>query len=76
MTSLRDSEKALGTGKTLLAKAVADETNAHFISPFPALKSLANTGESEERIREIFTQAEESVQASSSLIRLTLLLQK
>jgi transitional endoplasmic reticulum ATPase len=49
-----------GTGKTLLAKAVAGETNAHFISlSGPEIMSKFY-GESEERIREIFKQAEEN----------------
>ncbi len=49
-----------GTGKTLLAKAVAGETNANFIS-FSGPEIMGkHYGESEERIREIFTQAEEN----------------
>lgn len=49
-----------GTGKTLLAKAVAGETNAHFISlSGPEIMGKYH-GESEERIREIFAQAEEN----------------
>ena len=47
-----------GTGKTLLAKAVAGETNAHFISLSGPEIMGKYYGESEERIREIFTQAE------------------
>ena len=49
-----------GTGKTLLAKAVAGETNTNFIS-FSGPEIMGkHYGESEERIREIFTQAEEN----------------
>ena len=49
-----------GTGKTLLAKAVAGETNAHFISLSGPEIMGKFYGESEERIREIFKQAEEN----------------
>ena len=49
-----------GTGKTLLAKAVAGETNANFISISGPEIMGKFYGESEERIREIFTQAEEN----------------
>ena len=49
-----------GTGKTLLAKAVAGETNAHFISLSGPEIMGKYYGESEERLREIFTQAEEN----------------
>ena len=49
-----------GTGKTLLAKAVAGETNAHFISLSGPEIMGKHYGESEERIREIFKQAEEN----------------
>lgn len=49
-----------GTGKTLLAKAVAGETNANFISiGGPEIMSKFY-GESEERLREIFKEAEEN----------------
>ena len=49
-----------GTGKTLLAKAVANETNAHFISVSgPSLMSKF-VGEAEERVRQIFKEAEEN----------------
>jgi transitional endoplasmic reticulum ATPase len=48
-----------GTGKTLLAKAVAGETNSHFISISGPEIIGKFYGESEERIREIFEQAEE-----------------
>ena len=49
-----------GTGKTLLAKAVAGETNANFTSiGGPEIMSKFY-GESEERLREIFKQAQEN----------------
>ncbi len=49
-----------GTGKTLLAKAVVSETNANFLSiTGPEIMSKFY-GESEERLREIFKQAEEN----------------
>lgn len=48
-----------GTGKTLLAKAVAGETNSHFISLSGPEIFGKYYGESEERLREIFKQAEE-----------------
>lgn len=51
---------APGTGKTLLAKAVAGETNSHFISISGPEIIGKFYGESEERLREIFKQAEES----------------
>jgi len=48
-----------GTGKTLLAKAVANETNANFYSiGGPEIMSKFY-GESEEKLREIFLQAQE-----------------
>ncbi len=48
-----------GTGKTLLAKAVANESDAHFIYiSGPELVSKF-VGESEERLREIFNEAKE-----------------
>ena len=49
-----------GTGKTLIAKAVAGETNAHFISLSGPEIMGKHYGESEEKIREIFTQGEEN----------------
>lgn len=49
-----------GTGKTLLAKAVAGETNAHFVSLSGPEIMGKHYGESEERIREIFADAEKS----------------
>jgi len=49
-----------GTGKTLLAKAVATETNAHFLTlSGPEIMSKFY-GQSEENLREIFSQAEEN----------------
>ncbi len=54
-----------GTGKTLLAKAVAGETNSHFISLSGPEIIGKYYGESEERLRDIFKQAEES---ASSII--------
>ena len=49
-----------GTGKTLLAKAVAGETNSHFTSLSGPEIMGKYYGESEERLREIFKQAEEN----------------
>ena len=50
---------APGTGKTLLAKAVANESDAHFISiSGPELVSKF-VGESEEKLRELFKEANE-----------------
>jgi len=49
-----------GTGKTLLAKAVAGETNAHFTAISGPEIMGKHYGESEERLREIFKQAEEN----------------
>jgi len=47
-----------GCGKTLLARAVANESNAHFISlNGPEIMSKFY-GQSEERLREIFNEAE------------------
>jgi len=49
-----------GTGKTLLAKAVAGETSSNFISiSGPEIMSKFY-GESEERLRDIFKEAEEN----------------
>jgi transitional endoplasmic reticulum ATPase len=49
-----------GTGKTLLAKAVANETQAHFIAiSSPSIMSKF-VGEAEERIREVFKEAEKN----------------
>ncbi len=53
-----------GTGKTLLAKAVANEANAHFIAiNGPEIMSKFY-GESEERLRDIFKEAEENAPPS------------
>ncbi|MFA4855633.1 MAG: CDC48 family AAA ATPase [archaeon] len=49
-----------GTGKTLLAKAVAHETNAHFKSVNAPEIMSKFVGEAEERIRQIFKEAEEN----------------
>src|SRR5579863_6369487 len=49
-----------GTGKTLIAKAVAGETNSHFISISGPEIIGKFYGESEERLRELFKQAEEN----------------
>ncbi|MGD1838722.1 MAG: CDC48 family AAA ATPase [Nitrososphaeraceae archaeon] len=49
-----------GTGKTLLAKAVANETNANFYTiGGPEIMSKFY-GESEEKLREVFKQAQEN----------------
>ena len=49
-----------GTGKTLLAKAVANESNAHFIAlSGPEIMSKFY-GESEERLRQIFDEAQKN----------------
>jgi len=49
-----------GTGKTLLAKAVANESNANFYTiGGPEIMSKFY-GESEERLREVFKQAQEN----------------
>ena len=49
-----------GTGKTLLAKAVANESNAHFISISGPEIMGKYYGESEERLRQIFDEAEKN----------------
>ncbi len=49
-----------GTGKTLLAKAVAGETNSNFLSISGPEIIGKFYGESEERLRELFKQAEEN----------------
>lgn len=46
-----------GTGKTLIAKAVANETNANFISIAGPEIMSKYYGESEQRLREIFEEA-------------------
>jgi len=48
-----------GTGKTLLAKAVANETNANFYSIGGPEIMSKYYGESEERLRQIFKEAQE-----------------
>ena len=49
-----------GTGKTLLAKAVASETFANFVSISGPEIISKFYGESEERLREMFSEAEEN----------------
>ncbi|MEM4525041.1 MAG: CDC48 family AAA ATPase [Methanothermobacter sp.] len=49
-----------GTGKTLLAKAVANESDAHFIAINGPEIMSKYVGGSEERLREIFQEAEEN----------------
>ncbi|HJU13467.1 MAG TPA: CDC48 family AAA ATPase [Candidatus Nitrosotalea sp.] len=49
-----------GTGKTLLAKAVAGETNSHFLSISGPEIIGKFYGESEERLRQLFKEAEEN----------------
>ncbi len=49
-----------GTGKTLLAKALASETNANFLTLSGPEIISKFYGESEERLREIFQQAEDN----------------
>ncbi|WP_277555443.1 AAA family ATPase [Halobaculum limi] len=49
-----------GTGKTLIAKAVANEVDATFISVSGPEITSKYKGESEERLREIFAEANES----------------
>src|SRR5947209_10461719 len=51
---------APGTSKTLLAKAVASETNANFYSIGGPEIMCKFYGESEERLREIFKEAQEN----------------
>jgi transitional endoplasmic reticulum ATPase len=52
-----------GTGKTLIAKAVANETNASFFSLSGPEIMSRYYGESEERLREIFDEAQENAPA-------------
>ncbi|MFA4646199.1 CDC48 family AAA ATPase [Pyrococcus kukulkanii] len=52
-----------GTGKTLLAKAVANEANAYFIAINGPEIMSKYYGESEERLREVFKEAEENAPA-------------
>ncbi len=49
-----------GTGKTLMAKAVANETNANFISVNGPEIMSKFVGEAEERLRQVFKEAEEN----------------
>ena len=49
-----------GTGKTLLAKAVANETNANFYSIGGPEIMSKYYGESEEKLRQIFKDAQEN----------------
>ncbi len=52
-----------GTGKTLIAKAVANESGAHFI-PIAGPEVISKYyGESEQRLREVFDEAEENAPA-------------
>ncbi len=52
-----------GTGKTLLAKAVANETNAYFI-PINGPEIMSKfVGEAEERLRNVFEEAQENAPA-------------
>jgi transitional endoplasmic reticulum ATPase len=60
-----------GCGKTLLAKAVASETEVNFISvKGPSLLSKY-VGESERGVREVFKKAKQAAPASSSSTRST-----
>lgn len=49
-----------GTGKTLLAKAVANESDAHFLTIAGPEVISKFVGEAEERLRQIFADAEEN----------------
>jgi len=49
-----------GTGKTLLARAVASETNANFLSIGGPEIMSKYYGESEERLRDVFREAQEN----------------
>ena len=49
-----------GTGKTLLARAVASETNANFMSIGGPEIMSKYYGESEERLRDVFKEAQEN----------------
>lgn len=49
-----------GTGKTMLAKAVANESDAHFISINGPEIMSKYYGESEHRLREVFDEAEKN----------------
>lgn len=52
-----------GTGKTLIAKAVANEVDAHFITLSGPEIMSKYYGESEERLREVFDEAQENAPA-------------
>ncbi|WP_313694857.1 AAA family ATPase [Halorarum halobium] len=52
-----------GTGKTLIAKAVANEVDATFISVSGPEITSKYKGESEERLRDIFREADDSAPA-------------
>jgi len=52
-----------GTGKTLIAKAVASEVDAHFVSLSGPEIMSKYYGESEERLREVFQEAQENAPA-------------
>jgi len=52
-----------GTGKTLIAKAVANEVDAHFVSLSGPEIMSKYYGESEERLREVFQEAQENAPA-------------
>src|SRR5207245_9919148 len=53
-----------GTGKTLLARAVASETNANFLSIGGPEIMSKYYGESEERLRDVFKEAQENAPSS------------
>lgn len=48
-----------GTGKTLLVKVIANETNYNFISILPSDIFKKHQGESENKLKQIFQEAEE-----------------
>ncbi|KUG20090.1 MAG: CDC48 family AAA ATPase [Methanomicrobiaceae archaeon] len=52
-----------GTGKTLIAKAVANEVDAHFITLSGPEIMSKYYGESEERLREVFEEAQDNAPA-------------
>ncbi len=57
-----------GTGKTMIAQAIANETNANFISVRGPQMLSKWVGESEKAIREIFRKARQ-VSPSNHLLR-------